>query len=905
MPAPPFLPARLRARTLVRAALLATLAVCGPAAPRRALGQCPPESLAAFPRTPADSVVQRSGIAIDGTRMAIGSPGDPFPVPAAGSVTVYDFDGTQWNPTVTLPCPEPGAGRSFGYEVALDGDWLMASTASTGTGQSGFVLPAVYAFHFDGAAWNFAQKIRPTQMGAASFGSCVALHGTLALMGDFHEELGATPDVGVVYAFELQAGTWTQVQTLAPAGGPDGGGFGYSVDFGGDLAVIGAPLHDDAASQAGGVFFYRRVAGLWIPVDSWVEPGAPKWYRLGTAVAISGTRALAFAEDLDSTIHHAAPENGDLVAFEFDGTQWDRTQVIAGPPGSRDRFGAEVVLRGDHAVTTSTGFADGFGLWLHQLDRGPAGWTIRRSDLVGAKQRANTLDVGLAVGAGGAALLSHHDDASLLLRLAPWTLAEVPGQLAGASGSATMGSTVAVDGQRIVAGAPAEMQAGLRPGAAFVYERSSGTWASAARLLASDGQHQDKFGSSVGVSGDWLVVGAPGRDSIATGMGAAYVFEWTGTAWAERQELLPPDGAANDQFGAAVAIAGDRLVVGAPTHDLPAGNAGGAYLYQRSGATWSLAKILSPLALQAGDNFGTSVAISGDRVVVGAPRDDGAWTDRGLAYLFEYDGSDWPVVTELVPDSNSYIETAGSAVAIDGEVIVVGAHSMDGVVASSGGAHVYERVNGTWSEVKRLYVRDAAVSDWLGWSVAVRGDRILLGALNSDPGVTDAGAAYLWLRDWDGWRQAQKIWASDATYLDGFGSGVGLGADFAAIGARFQDAPNNNSGSVYVFEPDCVAPSATLDVPVAGPLRAGSATLAVHPNPARAGGVCFVDAVPGGAESFELFDPAGRRVRTWTAAPVAAGAPRALALPALAPGTYVLRARSATGVRAGKLVLVR
>jgi hypothetical protein len=180
----------------------------------------------------------------------------------------------------------------------------------------------------------------------------------------------------------------------------------------------------------------------------------------------------------------------------------------------------------------------------------------------------------------------------------------------------------------------------MASGSVYVFERNGGAWTQLATLLANDGAAGDYFGLSLSISGDKMVVGAPNDDqgkstTTKVDSGAAYVFERDGGAWTQQAKLVADDGAANDHFGESVSISGDRIVVGAPEDDDKGLKSGSAYLFERSGVTWTKKSKLVADDGAAGDYFGECVSISEDKMVVGAPYHDGVGVDSGSYYWFQ------------------------------------------------------------------------------------------------------------------------------------------------------------------------------------------------------------------------------------------------------------------------------
>ncbi len=204
-----------------------------------------------------------------------------------------------------------------------------------------------------------------------------------------------------------------------------------------------------------------------------------------------------------------------------------------------------------------------------------------------------------------------------------------------------LGISVAISGNTAVIGAPAtNLPGSIGPGAAYVFVRSGTSWSMQAKLVPSDGMEDDMFGQSVALSGDAVIVGAPHHTVSKTWQGAAYIYTRSGTTWTQQKKLTALDAQMNDKFGSSVAISGDIAVVGSPLDDKGTllVDAGSISVYQRSGTTWDLIQKEFAFPSKADDRFGFSVAIDGKLMVVGAPYHDiGFFTKGGAAYTFFWD----------------------------------------------------------------------------------------------------------------------------------------------------------------------------------------------------------------------------------------------------------------------------
>ncbi|MBM3949797.1 MAG: hypothetical protein FJ312_11295, partial [SAR202 cluster bacterium] len=226
-------------------------------------------------------------------------------------------------------------------------------------------------------------------------------------------------------------------------------------------------------------------------------------------------------------------------------------------------------------------------------------------------------------------------------------------------------------------------------GSAYVFVRSGATWSQQAKLTASDGGTEDRFGDSVAVSGDTAVVGARGENSA---QGSAYVFVRSGATWSQQAKLTASDGAEDDVFGISVAVSGDTAVVGALFDDVGSNDdQGSAYVFVRSGATWSQQAKLTASDGAARDQFGYSVVVSGDTAVVGAGGDDiGSNGDQGSAYVFVRSGATWSQQAKLTASDGATDDEFGRSVAVSGDTAVVGPWSDNvGSNLDQGSAYVF------------------------------------------------------------------------------------------------------------------------------------------------------------------------------------------------------------------------
>ncbi|MCB9081847.1 MAG: FG-GAP repeat protein, partial [Lewinellaceae bacterium] len=483
----------------------------------------------------------------------------------------------------------------------------------------------------------------------------------------------------------------------------------------------------------------------------------------------------------------------------------------------------------------------------------------------------------------------------------------------------SFGWSVAISGETIVVGAYLEESNATgvngdesnndagNSGAAYVFVRSGTVWSQQAYLKASNTGANDQFGRSVAISGETLVVGAISEDSNATGVngdataqanndavnsGAAYVFVRSGVTWSQQAYLKASNTGANDEFGISVAISGETIVVGANGEDSnatgvngdataqannDAGGSGAAYVFVRSGGTWSQQAYLKASNTGANDEFGISVAISGETIVVGANGEDSNATGvngdataqanndaggSGAAYVFVRSGVTWSQQAYLKASNTGANDEFGISVAISGATLVVGAISEDsnatGVngdataqanndAGGSGAAYVFVRSGVTWSQQAYLKASNTGANDQFGISVAISGETIVVGANLEDSNATGvngdataqanndaggSGAAYVFVRSGVTWSQQAYLKASNTQVVDQFGISVAISGETLVVGAYSEDSnamgvngdataqannSANTSGAAYVFTfaPTCTAAISNISVPTA------------------------------------------------------------------------------------------
>jgi hypothetical protein len=309
--------------------------------------------------------------------------------------------------------------------------------------------------------------------------------------------------------------------------------------------------------------------------------------------------------------------------------------------------------------------------------------------------------------------------------------------------SILFGWSVAIDGNVIAVGAWNEDGPGGQVGAVYVFERVGGAWVENAKLLPLGGDDQERFGHSVAVSGSRIAVGAPLLSDVDDEVPAtpAYVFERNGANWVGTR-LEPADDPRDSWFGLSIGISGDVVVVGAPGDKAGGLGSGAAYVFEHSGSSWSQTARLEDAEGMDHDFLGRDVAVDGDVIVVGG--EGGGALNTGVALVYEPSADTWVESARLLPDGVSVATQLGFSVDVRGGVIVVGAHHDDHFGTDSGAAYVFEKdAEAGWVEKSKLYNPGSTSGDHFGAAVAVAGARIVVGARYDDDDGPDSGRSYV------------------------------------------------------------------------------------------------------------------------------------------------------------------
>lgn len=372
-----------------------------------------------------------------------------------------------------------------------------------------------------------------------------------------------------------------------------------------------------------------------------------------------------------------------------------------------------------------------------------------------------------------------------------------------------LGSAVAVSGNKLVAGAYGYSTGG----GAFTYVLNGSTWENEQILIPPGLASGDQLGRGVEVDGNRLAIGAPNDDTHVSNGGAVYTYNWNGDEWVFGQKIAPSDVSTTSAFGKTISISGTRMVIGASSDSSTANQAGSAYTYTWNGTGWDFLEKLEPtvsVTTTEFHNFGSSVSISGDKMVIGSQGSDHVVNSGGVIYTYQWGGSSWGSPTKSAYSGLQVGDIYGASLALSGDKLVVGTRT-DGVSGDEGGVYSYVWDGSAWGS--ETFITPSAgldQNDYFGYTLSMDGDVLVVGAYGDDDGGDSAGAVYLYAWNGTAWKTETKtLFSAPAVnqlfgfYVDTDGSNVVVGVD------RYSGDGITNEGVIAIYP---YVPPITIEV---------------------------------------------------------------------------------------------
>lgn len=674
-----------------------------------------------------------SRVELSGDVAAIFASGEGIFGRPRGAVYLYRWTGSSWTFESKIQAPEGGGADEFGNSIALEGHFLLVSGFGP-TNPRG----VVYVFEKQGADWS--QTGRLTAPGAEPeirFGASLAIKNGTAVIGapraaggrgrvyvfgemagqwqsqgaiesplsepaGFSDSIAFDGDYlavsalweddarGAVYVYRRAGVTWQLEQRLVANDREARDVFGADVAIHSESLLIGAHGDDIGPNlDQGSAYVFSRESGAWVQQQKLVafDGGARRFF--GRRVALDGHTAVVSGDSIFES-QGSVSLQGAAYVYSVASEAWDfRQKINSGIFQSRDAFSSSI------ALTT------------HRM-------------LLGCV----ACNVGPNQAQGRVHSYSFADNA--------WRPEATISTGKGAK-DAAFGSSLALDRDRLLVGAvggAAQMSEPIE--GAYLFSRTGGSWALEAILSAEETSFGDLFGTSLALAGDLAIVGAPtARDDRGILTGAVYVFERLENQWINTAKLTPPDGSPGDYFGTAIALDGSYMAVGSPDHSNEASNEGAVYIFRFEDSQFLLDAKLAASGPYGIREFGSAIDLQGDRMIVGAP-----WSSprgrpsQGSAFVFERIDGTWNLISDLSLKLGEREDLFGTSVALGPDFALVSAigRDVDGIV-DQGVLYAFTLGKSGWSLNHVISAVDPRASDFFGSSMSLAAGNLAVGVL--------------------------------------------------------------------------------------------------------------------------------------------------------------------------------
>ncbi|MCW1922884.1 choice-of-anchor D domain-containing protein [Luteolibacter arcticus] len=691
-------------------------------------------------------------VAISGDHVVVGSDLPVGGEARAGQVHIFDLASPSPSvPLLTLTHPDPAADDLFGHSVAIHGNIVVVGVWLDDDGAENAGSAFVYDLSSTTPAVPILQLANPSPEDNDSFGVAVGVYDSRIVVAAYGDDTVAS-NAGAAYVFNLQASSpELPVATLTLPAGAQNDCFGNTLSVSGSKVAIGVEGADAGATNAGKVAIFDLTAPA-TPTLVLTSPSAQEQGYFGTSVSLNGNRLVVGEYRKDLTVEDAG------VCHVYDLASGTPTHLLKKvTPETADFFGNAVAVAGNTvligAFRDDTGDDESGSSYLFDLGSGtPLVPTLslnspvtNSADHFGAAVAlsGDLVVVGAPESESGAAKAGRIRLFDLASSDPKTPLATIENPFPAADDA--FGAAVAISGTRFAAGAPGEDTGALNAGCVYIFNASSPDPAIPQLVVPNpEPSAGDGFGKSVALSGNLLIVGVAADDGDGVDSGRAYVFNLAGfTPTVPSHILTNPGPAAGDRFGEAVSIWGNRAAVGAPGNDTTGADSGKAYVFDLSiGAPTGPSLSLDNPTAAADDKFGSSVAISTERVVVSAPDDDAGASNAGAVHVFLLASPATPEISLLAP-TQAANDRFGNAVAISGIRVVVGA-ALKETPTDAGRVYSFNLslpVPGTPSATNAK--SSASSGDLFGSAVAVDGVIMVIGTPSDNKTANDKGAAYI------------------------------------------------------------------------------------------------------------------------------------------------------------------
>ncbi len=719
-----------------------------------------------------------TSISIDGNRALVGSPN------AVGMSAVYVFEYTDdlWVKTDVIT---PNIDDFYGVSVSLYGNRAVIGAPYSNT---------VDVFELQDNSW--VKTARLTQEDVSGFGSSISVFGDRLIVG-VHTLPGDY--FGTAYIYDLIDGVWSLSKKLSSQNISTDSQLFSTVSLSNNFALVGASYENN---RTGAVYAYQFQNQEWQSFDKLTASDASANGLFGSSLAMSNNKLVITSPGKELT----NKEKGSAYVFEYINQSWEETTQLSVMNEVGDSvFGVSVdmndssILIGSYNQVSFNGTPGS----AYLFDKDSGSWSLTQKLLPNDVNAGRAFGVSVSLANGHILIGNPADSQQASTSGAIYsfetnnnTVTQKQKIFAEGATFFAFARAVSIDGDRALIGSMGDERNSHR-GGAYIYDKIQGVWTLTTSLKPLTPDFPEIVGLSVSLFGDRAMVSATSSD---TNTGAVYVFDLVNDQWSQSSRITLNEDGFSSSFGSSIDLQNNRVIIGDFSDNELAENSGAAYIYELVDGNWTKVIKLKPSNPSIGGNFGSSVSLSGDRVLIGA-NGNGA----GSAYVFDLIDGEW-IESQLLTANQIYFDgNFGISVSLDGDSALIGANQDSENGYHSGSAFVFERINNNWLETGKLVASDGVADDSFGVSVSLSNNIALIGSSGKFNSVA-TGSGYLFSKTDGTWLEKIKLNASDKKSGDEFGFAVSLSGNNALIGSYRDDDKGIDSGSAYVYN---LAPQAS------------------------------------------------------------------------------------------------
>ena len=362
------------------------------------------------------------------------------------------------------------------------------------------------------------------------------------------------------------------------------------------------------------------------------------------------------------------------------------------------------------------------------------------------------------------------------------------------------GKAVSITESWLAIGANRDDDTATNSGSVYLYKYENNTILDEYKITSFDAANNDYFGKALAINEQWLAISSLYDDENGEKSGSAYVYHLENNQWTFHTKILPYDGAPFDRFGYSIDIENDLLVIGSVyDDDFDKEDSGSIYVYRLLNNEWVFDDKLYSNDIEAGDFFGTSVSINNGVISVGAVYDDfDNYLNCGSVTVFNYINNQWSQLQKIYAYDLQNYDFFGNSIDMHNNKIIIGSFRDDADYLNSGSAYLYKFINNQFENILKITAYDESLNDNFGQSVAIYNDFLAIGSLDDDNGI-NSGSVYIYQINDDQIIEEIKYIGDDVNTYDEFSGSLSLYNNHLLVGSQYDDDLGDASGSAYLL----------------------------------------------------------------------------------------------------------